>query len=225
MLAWQLSVRSDVFGKWAEVVPCGAPGAEGAASRCCSITVPTRAVHGSAGSSCVELLCFSLVCAVMVCVIDIEVLIRVKCLPLQNFKLHYTRFSLIFWINCFTQRALPWALLPSLDSQWHLDKCWGNCIWKLYKENICIQFAQHQSEEMLKGVQDANVSLWNAQESFTTAYKSNLIFHLNPCTSDIFSVDIHSAPVLPSIPAECCCIRLAWQHNLTLQHWDCPGIT
>lgn len=50
----------------------------GAASRCCSIIVPTRAVHGT-GSSCVELLCFSLVYAVMVCVIDTEVLIHVKC--------------------------------------------------------------------------------------------------------------------------------------------------
>lgn len=54
------------------------------------------------------------------------------------------------------------------------------------------------SEEMLKGVQDANVCLWNTQENFTTAYKSNLIFHLNPCTSDIRGVDIHSAPVLSS---------------------------
>lgn len=74
------------------------------------------------------------------------------------------------------------------------------------------------SEEMLKGVQDANVCLWNTQESFT-------IFHLNLCTSDIFSADIHSAPVLPSIPAECCCTRLAWQRSLSLQRCDCPGIT
>lgn len=42
-----------------------APGAEGAASSCCSIAAPTRAVHGSTGSSCVELLCFSLACAVV----------------------------------------------------------------------------------------------------------------------------------------------------------------
>lgn len=49
---------------------------------------------------------------------------------------------------------------------------------------------------MLKGVQDANVCLLNIQENFTMAYKSNLIFHLNPCTSDMCQVDIHSAPVL-----------------------------
>lgn len=76
------------------------------------------------------------------------------------------------------------------------------------------------SEEMLKGVQDANVCLWNTPESFTTAYKSNLIFHLNPCTSDICSADIHSAPVLPS-PSH-------WLHEVSvtaephsLQHPDC----
>lgn len=54
------------------------------------------------------------------------------------------------------------------------------------------------SEEMLKGVQDANVCLWNTRENFTMAYKSNLIFHLNPCTSDSRAVGIHSAPVLSS---------------------------
>ena len=78
------------------------------------------------------------------------------------------------------------------------------------------------SEEMLKGVQDANVCLWNTQENFTTAYKSNLIFHLNPCTSDIHGVDIHSAPALSSHSHWLLLHKLSvTAEPFSLQHHDC----
>jgi len=59
---------------------------------------------------------------------------------------------------------------------------------------VCLTWV---SEEMLKGVQDASICLWNTQENFTTACKSNLIFHLNPCTSDVWcGCPLSTCPVI-----------------------------
>lgn len=73
---------------------------------------------------------------------------------------------------------------------------------------------------MLKGVQDANVCLWNIRENFTMVCKSNLIFHLNPCTSDMCHMDI-STQHLSCHSHWWCFMRWVWQQFLSLQHHDC----
>lgn len=78
------------------------------------------------------------------CVINIAVLIRVKCPPLQDIKSHYIRIFGFFAI-CnifFTRRALSWALLPTLDTDIEIRveaTVSGN-----FTKKTCIQFAQHE---------------------------------------------------------------------------------